>query len=112
VKGRNWFRQFHQYPTEYLLIDKILELLRGSSNPLKLVKMGEPPGSRGVAYRVVDPKSPELYIKVKIVEDMASIVSFKRSDHAEGGVHDTGKWPVEISSVSSLRSGVSPSQDD
>jgi hypothetical protein len=85
VTGRNWFRQFHQFPTEYHLIRSILELLQGSSNPLQLVKMGEPPGSRGVAYRVVDPESPELYIKVKIEEDMAWILSFKRSNHAEGG---------------------------
>ena len=79
--GRRWFGLFFDYPTEYHLINHILELLERMSEPLRPVLMGNPPGSGGIAYRVIDPAYRDLYIKVKIEDEIAWVLSFKISDH-------------------------------
>jgi len=66
--------------TEYGIFDFVRDLLRSGCS-IREVKMGEPPGSRGIAYRVIDPVRRELYIKVKIEEGTAWIISFHRSKH-------------------------------
>jgi hypothetical protein len=59
----------------------VLRLLKQQDCSLVHVPMGQPPGSRGMGSRVRDRISPGLYIKVKIEEDLAWIISFKESKH-------------------------------
>jgi hypothetical protein len=59
----------------------VLKLLKQDDWSLMYVPMGQPPGSRGMGYRLRDPISPNLYIKIKIEEDRAWIISFKESKH-------------------------------
>ena len=82
--GRRWFRAFFDHPTEYHLIDHLVDLLERAHDPLRRVPMGDPPGSRGIAFRVVDPSYRDLYIKVKIEAEIAWVLSFKQSDHSGG----------------------------
>lgn len=79
--GREFLRRYLPFPTQLSIVDHILRLLKPDDWSLAPVLMGEPPGSRGVGSVVKDPVSPDLYIKVKIEEDLAWIISFKKSDH-------------------------------
>ncbi len=78
--GKEYLKQLSMIATEYGIFDFIRDLLQ-SGCLLREVKMGEPPGSRGIAYRVLDPVRRELYIKVKIEEGTLWVVSFHRSKH-------------------------------
>src|SRR6185312_13456362 len=69
------------YPSQVSIMRHVLRLLRQEDCTLIEVPMGQPPGSRGMGYRVRDPMSPNLCIKVKIEEDLAWIISFKESKH-------------------------------
>src|SRR5262249_1910863 len=80
--GREFLRRFIPVPTQLSIVRHVLQLLRQDDCCLILVPMGEPPGSRGLGYRLRDPVSPNLYIKVKIEEDLAWIISFKESKHS------------------------------
>jgi hypothetical protein len=80
--GRRWFASRVDFPTEYNLINHVLQLLEDTTDPLRQVLMGDPPGSGGLAYRIVDPLDRDLYVKVKIEEETCWLLSFKRSDHA------------------------------
>jgi hypothetical protein len=79
--GRRFLREFVSVPTQLSIVNHLLLLLRDPDCSLIEVSMGIPEGSRGLAYRVRDPRSPNLYVKVKIEEDLAWILSFKMSDH-------------------------------
>jgi len=79
--GRSFLCTFVPFPTQLSIINHILQLLQQPDCSLTPVPMGTPAGSRGLGYRVRDPGSPNLYIKVKIEEDRAWILSFKESKH-------------------------------
>jgi hypothetical protein len=79
--GRSFLRDFLALPTQLSIVIHLLQLLSEPDCTLIPVPMGIPEGSRGVAYRVRDPRSPNLYVKVKIEEDVVWILSFKMSDH-------------------------------
>ena len=82
--GRAFLRGVVPVPTQLSIVRHVLHLLRQADCSLIPVPMGEPPGSHGLGYRVQDPGSHHLYIKVKIEEDLAWIISFKESDHRGG----------------------------
>jgi hypothetical protein len=79
--GRSFLRAFIPVPTQLSIVNYVLEVLRRPGCTLVPVPMGIPEGSRGLAYKVRDPRSPNLYIKVKIEGDTVWILSFKQSDH-------------------------------
>ena len=79
--GRNYLRNVVPFPSQVSIVNYLRELLRKPSCAVVPVPMGIPEGSRGVAYRIRDPRSPNLYIKVKIEENLVWILSFKESDH-------------------------------
>jgi hypothetical protein len=79
--GRSFLRAYVPVPTQLAIVNHVLLLLKQPGCSLIPVPMGIPEGSRGLAYRIRDPRSPSLYIKVKIEEDLAWILSFKESDH-------------------------------
>jgi len=79
--GREFLRRFLPAPTQLSIVRHVLALLKPDDCSLAPVAMGEPPGSHGVGYVVRDPVSPNLYIKVKIEEDLAWIISFHESIH-------------------------------
>ena len=79
--GREVLRRVLPAPTELSIVRHIVRLLTQDDWSLVPVEMGEPPGSGGLAYRVRDPASPRLYIKVKIEEDRVWILSFHESKH-------------------------------
>lgn len=79
--GRGFLRRFLPVPTQLSIVRHVLALLKQPDWSLTPVSMGEPPGSHGVGYSVRDPVSPNLYIKVKIEDDLAWIVSFHESIH-------------------------------
>jgi len=82
--GRTYLGRFMQNPTQLSIVNQVLERLHRRDCELIPVPMGIPEGSRGIAFRIRDPQSPELYIKVKIEEELAWILSFKLSDHQKG----------------------------
>jgi hypothetical protein len=81
--GREFLRQLLKdaYPSQVSIIRHALRLLKQDDCSLTSIPMGQPPGSRGIGYRLRDPVSPNLYIKVKIEEDIAVIISFHESKH-------------------------------
>ena len=79
--GRSFLRNIVPVPTQLSIVNYVLQALRDPGCSLVPVPMGIPEGSRGVAYKVRDPRSPNLYIKVKIEGDTVWILSFKQSDH-------------------------------
>lgn len=70
-------------PTRLSFVRHILQLLKQDDCSLIPAPMSEPPGSRGLGYRLRDPVSPNRYIKVKIEEDLAWILSFQESKPSE-----------------------------
>jgi hypothetical protein len=84
--GRESLRRSLPVPTQVSIVLHVLKLLKQDDCSLVPVPMGEPPGSHGVGYTVRDPVSPNLYIKVKIEEDLAWIISFHESIHMWGAV--------------------------
>jgi hypothetical protein len=82
--GRSYLQSVGKRATQAALPSHVLGLLHDGRNPLVPVPMGEPPGSRGLAYRIVERTSPNLYIKVMIESGRVVILSFKRSKHAGG----------------------------
>lgn len=81
--GREFLRRFlpNAKPSQLSIIRHVLQLLKPDDCSLTPVPMGEPPGSHGLGYTLRDPLSPNLYIKVKIEEDLAWIISFHESIH-------------------------------
>ncbi len=79
--GRAFLGRTIPVPTQLSIVRHVLQLLEQPDCSLIPVLMGTPPSSRGVGYRVRDPVSPNLYIKVKIEEDLAWILSFGESKH-------------------------------
>jgi hypothetical protein len=79
--GRTFLRDLVPFPTQVSIVKHTLQLLEQPGCSLGPVPMGIPEGSRGLAYRVHDPRSPRLYIKVKIEEGIVWFLSFKESDH-------------------------------
>src|SRR5438067_1264148 len=71
--GRDFLRGFIPIPTQLSIVNHILSLLKQPDCSLIEVLMGTPRGSGGVAHRIRDPMSPNLYIKVKIEDDLAWI---------------------------------------
>ncbi|MGC8641956.1 MAG: hypothetical protein ACP5XB_18980 [Isosphaeraceae bacterium] len=82
--GRTYLRGLMPSPTQMSIVNHILTLLHRHDCELVPVPMGVPEGSRGTAYRIRDPRSPGLYIKAKIEDDIVWILSFKLSDHRKG----------------------------
>jgi hypothetical protein len=81
--GRDFLRRLLKSanPSQVSIMRHVLRLLKRDDCSLVPVPMGEPPGSHGLGYRIPDPVSPILYIKVKIEEDLAWIISFHESAH-------------------------------
>ena len=81
--GRRFLRDqdLVPFPTQLSIVNHLQQLLKEPNCSLIPVPMGIPEGSGGMAYRVRDPRSLDLYVKVKIEEDILWILSFKRSDH-------------------------------
>jgi hypothetical protein len=65
------------FPTEFAIIEKILELLE-SNHPLKAIGMGEPQGIHGIAHVMKGGFLDDLYIKLKIEDDVVFVLSFHR----------------------------------
>ena len=63
------------YPTECALVDKILDLLK-AEHLLKAIGMGEPPGIHGIAHVMKGGYLDDLYIKIKIEDDLVYVLSF------------------------------------
>ncbi len=79
--GRRFLREIVPFPSQLSIVRYTFQLLEQAECTLVPVPMGIPPGSRGVAYRIYDPRSPRLYVKVKIEEGLVWLLSFKESDH-------------------------------
>jgi hypothetical protein len=82
--GREFLRRFIAVPTQQSIVRHVLGLLEQVDCSLTPVPMGEPPGSHGLGYVLRDPVSPNLYIKVKIEEELAWIIRFHESIHRGG----------------------------
>ena len=82
--GRGWLRRYFNFPSQYNIFGHILDILHEDAKSLVIVRMGEPPGSRGIAYRVVDRKHLDLYIKVRIEEEKIVVISFHATKHSRG----------------------------
>ncbi len=71
-------------PTDCEMIDYILERLR-SGFPILRTLMGEPPGSRGIGWVIVNPDGNDTYLKLKIEQDgvfnIAWVISCHTSKH-------------------------------
>jgi hypothetical protein len=71
-------------PSDCEMIDYIVGRLR-SGFPLVRTPMGEPPGSRGIAWVMNNPDGNDTYIKLKIeqdgVFDIAWVISCHTSKH-------------------------------
>ena len=89
--GRSFLRAFLPVPTQLSIVNYVLQVLRDPGCSLVPVPMGIPEGSRGVAYKVRDPRSPNLYIKVKIEGD--SQFQTERSSQELIDVRADEKWP-------------------
>jgi hypothetical protein len=63
------------FATECSMVDKILDALR-ANHPIKAIGMGEPPGTHGIAHVLKGAYLKELYIKLKIDEDIVYVLSF------------------------------------
>jgi hypothetical protein len=79
--GREFLRNIIPVPTQLSVVNHVLKLLKQPDCSHIEVLMGMPPGSGGVAHRIRDPVSPNLFIKFKIEEDIAWILSFGESKH-------------------------------
>lgn len=79
--GRAFLGKLIPVPTQLSIVRHVLQLLEQPDCSLIPVPLGTPPSPRGLGYRVRDPVSPDLYIKVKIEEDLAWILSFGESKH-------------------------------
>jgi hypothetical protein len=66
--------------TELSMVDLILDRLRAGF-PLNEVQLGTPPGSLGTGYSLTNVDGKGLYIKLKLVDDYALIMSFHTSKH-------------------------------
>jgi hypothetical protein len=60
--GREFLRNFLPVPTQLSIVNQVLKLLKLPDCALIEVPTGTPRASRGIAHRICDPVSPNLYI--------------------------------------------------
>jgi len=84
-QGRIALRAFFgKTPSDCEVIDYIVELLR-TGFPIVRTPMGEPPGSRGVAWVMNNTDGNDTYVKLKVEDDgifrIAWVISCHTSKH-------------------------------
>src|SRR5882724_11283940 len=73
--GRAILAERGGHVTQYDIILFVLNLLK-TNYPMHPVKLGEPPGSGGLAYVMNNADKKGLYIKLKIEDGAAWVMSF------------------------------------
>ena len=75
AEGRRILKQSMEHPTQWAIVAFALDLLQ-SNFPLHAVPQGDPPGSRGIGYEMRNADGRGLYIKLKLEDDQAWLISF------------------------------------
>jgi hypothetical protein len=73
-EGRQALRRYMAFPTQWAVYNYALQHLKANF-PLHAVPQGDPPGSRGVGYEMRNVDGQGLYIKLKLEDGRAWLIS-------------------------------------